>query len=132
MSISAGLIAFKLANQITPIILTRGIATNLGGALPIMAITEGLNLIAGILSGTENKELDDFFCNYAPIPGSTLINQQAATYPFANQAIAANATIAQPLNISMMMVCPAKNKFGFAAKLATMQTLQTTLAQHNA
>lgn len=131
MSISAGYIAFKLANQITPIILTRGIATALGGALPIMAITEGLNLITGLLSGTENKELDEFFCNYQPVPGSTLINNQVATYPFANQAIAANAIIAQPNTISMLMLCPAKNLFGFAAKLATMLALQTTLSQHN-
>ena len=35
MSLNPGLIAFKMAYQLSPIILTGGIATSLGGALPI-------------------------------------------------------------------------------------------------
>ena len=132
MSVSAGYVAFKLAFQITPIILTRGIATSLGGALPIMLLTEsGVSLISGLLSGNSPTDLDSYFAHYQPLPGATLINNAIATYPFANQAIAANALIAQPLNISMLMICPARNTSGMAIKLATMISLQNTLAQHN-
>lgn len=134
--VSPGYIAFKLANQLTPIILTRGIATAQGGAIPIIALTEGsiagaVGLISGITGGGADSALDDFFAHYQPVAGATLINQQAATYPFANQAVAANAVIAQPLNISMLMLCPARDLLGYPLKLATMSALQKTLAQHN-
>lgn len=128
-----GTAAFTLAFSVCPIVLTNGIATNIpGGALPIIAITEALNFPGGILGGGENIELDDFFAHYIPIPGGTLIDNQVATYPFANQAVAANAIIAQPLTISLLMICPVRNPFGYATKLATMMALQAALSQHNA
>jgi hypothetical protein len=132
MSISPGYIAFKMATQLSPIILTGGIATALGGALPIIALTEsGLSLLAGALSGSSSIELDNFFAHYTPLPGASLINNQVATYPFANQAIAANAIIAQPLNISLKMICPVRNLLGYPLKFATMSALQKSLSQHN-
>ena len=76
--------------------------------LPIISITEALNFTVGILSGGENIELDDFFANYQPIPGGTLIDQDIGEYPFANQSVAANAVIAKPLKIPMMMICPVR------------------------
>jgi hypothetical protein len=130
MSISPGYIAFSLANSASPIILTRGIATALGGYLPIIALTEIANLIDTLASGND-VGLDNFFAQYVPLPGSTLINNQIATYPFANQSIAANAIIAQPLNISMLMKCPVREARGYSVKLATLTMLQSTLAQHN-
>lgn len=130
MSVSAGYVAFKIANQLSPIILTGGIAAAIG-AIPIIAITEGATFVTELLSGDENIELDDFFAHYYPLPGATLIQNQIAQYPFANQSVAANAIIAQPLNISLMMVCPARNTFGYPLKLATMIALQGALAQHN-
>jgi hypothetical protein len=60
-----------------------------------------------------------------------LIEQEVATYPFANQTVAANATISMPLKISMLMVCPAKGLAGTTAKSATITMLQNVLAQHN-
>lgn len=144
-------LAWKLAYQISPILLTGGIATNLGGALPIVALTEGANFLGSLLSRGSNIEMDMFFANYQPMAGGTLINNQIATYPFANQNVAANAIIAQPLNISMAMLCPAKTApvisgpdfgglqqdivvpllGGYSSKLAIMMALQNTLAQHN-
>ena len=132
MSVSPDFVAFKLAFQISPIILTGGIATNLGGALPIVALTEGANFVISLLEGGASIELDNFFASYLPLPGASLINNQVALYPFANQSVAANAIIAQPLNVSMLMRCPAgRNSGGYPLKLATMTALQNSLSQHN-
>lgn len=124
--------AWKLTFQLSPIVLTNGIATNVpGGMLPIIVFTEALNFIDGLLNGTENIELDGFFANFEPLTGASLIDQEVGHYPFANQAVAANAVIAQPLTVSMRMVCPVKNPAGYPLKLATMMALQAALVQHN-
>ena len=122
--------AWKLTFQLSPIILTNGIASEIG-MLPIISLTEALNFVDGILSGGENIELDDFFAEFEPIPGATLIDQNIGKYPFANQAVAANAVIAQPLAVSMRMICPVREPFGYPLKLATMIALQNTLVKHN-
>lgn len=154
MGLSPAYVAFKLAYEISPIILTGGIATNLGGALPIVALTEGANLIGDLISGQVDLELDNYFAHYMPMPGASLVNNQISLMPFANQTVAANAIIAQPLNISMLMQCPARPApalpgtglsinglnvipssipllGGYSSKLAVMTSLQNTLAQHN-
>jgi hypothetical protein len=130
MSISPGYVAYRLSFEVSPIILTRGIATALGGYLPIIALTEALNFVDTLLTGADIS-LDNFFAHYVPLPGAALVNNQVATYPMANQTIAANAIIAQPLNISLQMICPVRESLGYPLKLATMTALQSTLAQHN-
>lgn len=133
MGISAGLSAFKLAFELSPLILTGGVATNIpGGALPIIAITESLNFADGLLSGGGPLDLDSFFAHFYPVPGSTLAEQKVGEYPFANQSVAANAVIAQPLVVSLRMICPAKEDAGYAIKLATMTALKSVIDQHNA
>lgn len=133
MSVSTGLAAFKLSFQLSPIILTGGVAGFIpGGMLPLISITESLNFAFGILGGSADIDLDSFFANFHPMAGSTLISQKIGKYPFANQAVAANAVIADPLNISMLMMVPARGPGGYAVKLATMMALQATLKQHNA
>lgn len=134
MGISPGLAAYKLTFQLSPIILTGGIAAAIpGGMLPIISITEAINFVDGLLSGGDNlDDLDGFFANFHPLPGASIIDQQIGKYPFANQAVAANAVIRQPLMISMRMICPARDNAGYATKLATMLALQATLSQHNA
>jgi hypothetical protein len=129
---SAGQAAWKLAFQLSPILLTRGLAANIpGGVLPIIALTESLNFASNLLHGNFNLKSDDFFAHFQPLPGTTLLNQQAATYPFANQAVAANATIQQPNTVSMIMTCPARGDAGYVTKLATMTAMQKTLQAHN-
>lgn len=123
---------FKLAFQLSPIVLVGGVAGDIGGMLPIISITESIHFVTGLLSGTDNIELDNFFAHFEPMSGATLIDNQIGTYPFANQAVAGNAIIRQPLNLSMKMICPARDVLGFPAKLATMIALQNTLSQHNA
>ena len=133
MSISVGYIQWKMAYEISPIVLTGGIATNIpGGALPIVSLTEALNFPFGLLSGGLDLSLDDFFAHWMPLPGSSYLDQELGRYPFANQAVAANAVIRQPLQISMRMICPVKDDDGWANKQATISALITTLAQHNA
>jgi hypothetical protein len=130
MSESPALIAQKLAFQISPIILTGGVAQLMGGALPLLAISEALNFTVGLLSGTSDLGLDDFFASFAPMSGGKLIDIAVATVPFANQAVAANAIIQQPLRISLKMTCPARGPGGFSAKLATITAMQAALALH--
>jgi hypothetical protein len=130
--VSPGLVLFKLAFQLCPIFLTGGVAQQIPGQiLPIILLTEAINLPLGLLTGGENIELDDFFAHYIPQPGGTIVDNAIAQYPFANQAVAANALIQQPLRISLRMHCPARATLGYAAKLATMLLLQSTLQQHN-
>lgn len=149
MSASAAQIAGQLAFQCSPIILTNGVATQVGGALPIIALTEGAGLLGSMLTGagavtqllesaaiigsllSELPSLSNLFANYIVLPGGTMISNQIGMYPFANQAVAANAIITQPLQISVIMRVPATPSHGFAVKLATMTALQSSLQQHN-
>lgn len=153
MGSSASQIAWTIAFQKTPILLTRGIAANLPGRiLPIIALTEAANFVSGLLQGRVNIDLDSFFANFKPLPGSQLLSFQAATYPYANQSVAANSIISQPLPISMLMTCPAQvpsagptvtgpslpgvstlaqKAGGYPGKLAIMTALAQTLALHS-
>lgn len=131
--ISIGLAEFRLSTQLSPIILNNGIAANIPGQmLPIIAITQAIDFTAGLLGLGDNIDLDNFFANFQVIPGGTIIEQQIGHYPFANQGVAANAVIAQPLRVSLLMICPARGEAGYAIKLATMLALQYALQQHNA
>jgi hypothetical protein len=131
MAFSIGQTAFQLAYEISPIILTNGIATNIpGGMLPIISITEAANFVAGVLSGADINP-DNFFAHFRPLPGADLISQEIARFPLANQTVAANATIQNPLRISLLMTCPVRNELGYPLKLAAMTALQTALQQHN-
>jgi hypothetical protein len=126
-----GLLAFKLSFELSPIILTGGAASFIpGGMLPIIALTEAADFVTGLLSGNVNDDLDSYFAHFYPMPGGKLANNSIGEYPFANQQVAANAIIANPLNISMRMVCPAKGDGGYALKLATMVALQAVIANH--
>lgn len=129
---SAGRTAFQLGYQISPIILTGGIASLIpGGMLPIIAITQSPSFVLGLLQGNLDLALDEYFAQFIPVPGATLANNQIGQYPFANQTVAANAIISQPLNVSMRMICPARGEGGYIAKLATITALKAALDQHN-
>lgn len=108
---------YDLAFQICPIILSGGIAGNQGRFLPITS-----------LWGNPAIPLAKFL----PLPGSKLVSQTIGMYPFANQAVAANATIQQPLTISLVMLAPVNQPGGYLTKLHTFQALAASLAQHNA
>lgn len=124
---------FRLGFEISPIILTNGIASSVPGKmLPIIALTEPANIANELLTGSGSvTDLDDFFAHYSPLPGTSFVENEVATYPFANQTTAANSIIARPLRVSLMMLCPVKAAAGYFFKFATMQALQKTLSLHN-
>jgi len=120
---------YNLAYQVSPIIFTGGIAASAqGGILPIIALVGELSLFLSSNPGDSNN----FFATYLPLPGSTLIANQVGKYPFANQFVAANAIVAQPLTLSMLMIAPVNQPGGYLTKLATFTALQASFAQHNA
>lgn len=119
--INPGLSQYDLKYQIAPIMLSGGIVDQTqGGLVPITEYTGGLP-----------DTVDQAFAIYLPLPGSTLISQSIAMYPFANQAVAANATIQQPLTLSMVMIAPVNQAGGYDAKQSTFSALQSTLQNHN-
>lgn len=126
-------IQFAFNFQLCPIFLTGGIATNMpGGTLPIIYLTEGGLFPAGLLGGGLSNPIENYFANFEPLPGSSLIEQEVGHYTFANQTVAANAVIQQPLKCSLLMKCPVRAaNGGWPRKLATITALQQTLLQHN-
>lgn len=128
----AATIAYRLAFEVSPIILANGIAAgSVGGMLPIIGLTGQLAAFgqSALLGG--GLSLDSFFAHYVPIPGATIISQAAGQYPFANQQVASNATIQQPLNLSMLMMCPVQNDAGYVTKLPILSSLWASLKNHN-
>lgn len=120
--------AFKLAFQTSPVFLTGGSASAAyGGTLPLVQL---FGVIASLASG-QGFSLDDTFASFQPLPGATLIDNEFSQYPFANQAVAANAVIAQPLQISMLMICPVRTTLGYASKIAIMYMLRQAFDTHN-
>ena len=113
--------------QASPILLKGGLVENWPlSTMPISLITESADILFAPVDGLPNQT----FASYRPLPGSTLIKNQIAEYPFFTNQIAANAQIQQPLNVSMLMYCPANNNTTAFLKTAVMTALQNTLAQH--
>ncbi len=75
--------------------------------------------------------MQDFPWRFVPVPGAQAIAQAAATYPFANRSIAANATVEQPKNISLQMIWPVNQMAGMYSKLALFSSFQAALEKHN-
>ena len=128
---SIGREAYQLAYEISPILLQDGIATGLpANLLPIVLITEPASAAVQALGGKVDLNLNDYFAHFTPMPGSTLINNQIGMYPFANQNVAANAVIAEPLTVSMLMTAPVKGKLGYLTRTATLIVMQQILQKH--
>jgi hypothetical protein len=124
--------SYDLAFQVSPIILTGGIASGIpGGMLPIIMLAGGLTGFAqGLLSGG-GLSMQDFPARFIPTPGTTAILQSIGQYPFANRQIAANATIEMPKNIGFQMIAPVQDFGGYLTKLALFTSLQSALNSHN-
>ena len=98
--------------------------------MPIIGLTGQIGaFLQGIASSQDVTSA--FYAKYVPIPGGTVINNAIATYPFANQQVAANAIIEQPKNISLRMIAPVRDTGGYLTKTAIFTALQTALQNHN-
>jgi len=132
MATNIGKSTYQLGYEISPIVMQGGIASNVfGGMLPIIAITEAANFTLSLLSGSNPLVLNSYFGHFRPLPGSTLVDNELALFPFANQSYAANAIIAKPLKLSMLMNCPANTQNGYVSKMITFTALKYALDQHN-
>jgi hypothetical protein len=130
---TGGLAQFANSFAISPIILVGGAANNTsGGKLPISQLLQPGNWPSGPLSPSAGIDLDNFFALFTVMPGDTLIENINAKWPLANQQVAANAIISQPLHLSLRMTCPGREESGvtYAGKQAVMTALQSTLQQH--
>lgn len=129
----AGLANFAFTYQYNPIMLT-GNSVVTKGRIPAQMSLMSLTQSGFFGDPASPNSSTSYFAHFEPIAGGSLIDQEIASYPFANQAIAANAVISQPLAISMKMICPAQttNGNGYSDKLATITALVQTLRAHNA
>lgn len=131
-NMNGGLYDFQLGFEVSPIIFTNGIAQELpNGQMPIISITQSGDYDGGLLNGSLSLNLEDYFAIFKPLPGGQLVSNQIGTYPFANQTVAANAIITQPIMISMLMICPARGIGGYQTKLETITALKQAFEQHN-
>lgn len=121
--------AFRLAFEISPILLVDGIAASIpGGTLPIAVFTEGVSIVDGLLHG----ELSDQSTAFTPMPGTTLIQQDIGSLNFYNMVTAANSVVNRPNRINMQMIRPASTKNGgYATKGVTFAALKLALDKHN-
>lgn len=123
MSLSSYITSF----QTSPIILVGGAAGT--GMLPLVSLLSSGNFPLGV---TGSSDSDSFFGNFRPLPGHSLMDNEVATYPVANQTTAANAVITQPLRLSMEMLVPAGGSITLRNKLSALTSLKTFLDKHTA
>jgi len=121
--ISSGLASFQQSYELCPIFLVQGIAQSVGGKAPITNYTQ---------NGYTPVNANDYFARFKPLSGSTLESWGVAEYPLAALTVAANATVQQPLNISLLMQCPAQTAPGnnYGTKLNIITALKSTLDNH--
>lgn len=123
---------FQTAYELSPIVLSGGIFSAIPGQLmPIVAITQAANFGFNLLSGDNPLNENNFFGHFRPLPGGTLVDNDIAMYPFANQTYAANAIIKKPLRLSLLMNSPVNIRGGYISKLITFTALKQTLDLHN-
>lgn len=121
----------QLSYQICPIILTGGIAGQIpGGMLPMLSLFQtGVTNSLGL--PYDAGDLDNSFAAFNVLPGGTLVSQTIGKYPFANQSVAANAVIREPLTVSLIMDTPMRGPNAWQVKQMIMTALKATLERHN-
>jgi hypothetical protein len=128
----------QLLYQLTPIWLQNGIAGNIvGNYLPILSILN-YEVFAALnnpgqqgITVPSDWNFENAFAVFQPAPGGSLIRQSIAEYPFANLNVASNATLRNPINVSMIMITPMKEPSAWAMKQSRMSNLKSVLDAHN-
>ncbi len=116
--------AFDIVHELSPILLKNGIAEN--RAEKLMLIGE----ITQPLPPLPFSQNDGFFAHWKTIGGGSLMQNTVAQYPLANQATAGNAVIQQPVNISMLMYCPATGTYDVALRKMFISNIMTSINLH--
>lgn len=120
--------AWAAVYQDSPIILTGGSFANTQlGMFPLVGL-------AGPLLGAVQGAISNgapYFAEFIVLPGAKLVSQSVAVYPFASQQVAANATVQEPLTLSILMRAPVNSAFGYLMKAAIFSSLKLALTQHN-
>jgi hypothetical protein len=120
----------QLSYQVCPIILTGGSAEQIpGGMLPMLSLFVSGETDA--LGMPDILTLDDSFGAFNVLPGGTLVSQQIAKYPFANQWVAANAVVKDVLTVSVIMDAPMRGPNAWQVKQTVFTGLKATLDRHN-
>jgi hypothetical protein len=120
----------QLSFQVCPIVLTGGIAGQVpGGVLPMLSLFYASG--SALQLPYDINDLDDAFGAFNVLPGGTLIAQTIGKYPFANQYVAANAVIREPLTLSIIMDAPMRGQDAWRTKLMVMTALKAALDTHN-
>lgn len=119
---------YEYSFQTNPIWLVGGIAGT--GVLGVGSILQAQNYPRGVTGFAD--PFKKAFASFRPVPGHTLMNNQVAEYPFANQSVAANAVIASPLMVSLEMLVPATAFVNATNKLSAITNLKSKLDQHTA
>jgi hypothetical protein len=126
-----GMNAYANAYELSPITLIGGVAQQMyGGVLPLLSIIQALDYNQGITGGSSVTS-DNAFAHFYPLQGTNIIFNQIGSYPFANMSIAANAILAQPLNIALLMTCPVNANTPYSVRQSIFQSIQSTVKQHN-
>ena len=122
---------YQLSYQVSPIVLVSGIAGT--GMLPIVNLLNSVAYNNGITSNADdNLNNDAFFGQFRILPGHTLMDNEVATYPVANQSVAANAIITQPLHLALEMIAPASSNVTMSQKASIFTALKSSLDNHTA
>lgn len=121
---------YQVSYQVSPIILVGGVAGT--GMLPIVSVLSSNNYKQGVLGPSDAVDTGDYFGQFRVVPGHTLMRNEVATYPLANQTVAANAVITQPLELSVEMLVPANERYPLSRKLSIMTALKSMLDEHTA
>lgn len=121
---------FQLSYEISPIILVGGIAGT--GKLPITSLLDSGNYPSGVTSAGTAPVAADVFGHFRVLAGGTLIDNEVAHYPLANQSVAANAIITTPLKVALEMMVPATDAVPFVARQAIITAMKGALDNHAA
>lgn len=121
---------FQLSYEISPIVLTGGSSSDVpGGMTPIVSLLQPDAFSDGLPGVGNQRSLDSYFAKFVPLPGAKLLANAVGEYPFANQAVAANAVIAMPSSISLLMICPVTDG-GWSSKRATITSMIAAVKAH--
>jgi hypothetical protein len=141
---------WKALYQVSPITLVGGLASSVpGNMLPVLALSQPnlmplasqlqASLLAQVqsqsnvanLGGTTSGNLDDAFGAFNVLPGGTLCVNTVPKYPLADNTMASNAIVRDPINVSVIWDTPMRGANAWTNKLSVMEALKQTLDRHN-